>query len=116
MAAAAFIMPFGMHKGKTLDRVPTGYLRWVLENVPALYPETRRAIEDFVRQPAGGPQEPQEPQESPSTPARGSAPRRPRSSPAEGKAAATCGICGLSPTPKRPLVHAACASDHEVPF
>lgn len=38
-----FIMPFGKHKGKPLQQVPTGYLEW-LQSLSDLSPSLRGAI------------------------------------------------------------------------
>lgn len=42
------VMPFGKHKGKSLEDVPSGYLRWALENADIRQPELRLAIERIV--------------------------------------------------------------------
>jgi hypothetical protein len=104
-----FVMPFGKHKGKPLAEVPAGYLTWLLENVPDLYPKTREAIEAFVR--------PHDATEQP--PPTSDAPRRQATRQPRAKAeptAATCAVCGLGGSVARPLVHASCANDGEVPF
>jgi hypothetical protein len=105
---AAFVMPFGRHKGKPLREVPRGYLRWCLENVAGLQSETRAAMTAFMGRPAA----------SAASIGASRAPRpRPRHT-TEAEAAPRCGVCGLAGTGARPLVnamHAACAAD-DVPF
>lgn len=41
-------MPFGKHKGKLLEDVPTDYLAWVLDNCSELRPTLRQAIEQVL--------------------------------------------------------------------
>jgi len=33
LKAEEFVMPFGVHKGKKLEDLPTSYLRWAAENM-----------------------------------------------------------------------------------
>lgn len=42
-------MPFGMHRGKPLERIPTAYLAW-LWNECDLMPRLRAAVESELRQ------------------------------------------------------------------
>ena len=105
---SAYVMQFGKHKGKPLSEIPAGYLTWILENVPTLYPDTRAAIEAYIGRPVpatSGEGQAAEPA------ARRPAPRR-AAAPAP---AAECSICGLAGTEERPLVHARCVDDG-VPF
>jgi hypothetical protein len=46
-----FVMSFGKYKGKKLDEIPLTYLDWLLGNVE-MYPETKRAIKDYLTDPA----------------------------------------------------------------
>lgn len=136
-------MPFGKHRGKPITQVPAGYLMWMLENIADLRPATRAAIEAHLHPPEL-PLEGREPDEPTPTPAPPPAPSpapspsptpapSPSPSPAPSSTstatrrtsrralasdapAATCGICGGPGTSGRPLVHAACANDTEVPF
>lgn len=39
-------MPFGRHRGQTIDEIPRSYLRWVLENCHSISPHLRAAIAD----------------------------------------------------------------------
>jgi hypothetical protein len=50
--AAAFVMPFGKHAGKTLAEIPRDYLLWGLEKINR--PSIRRAIERFLEGPDRG--------------------------------------------------------------
>jgi uncharacterized protein (DUF3820 family) len=45
-----FVMPFGKYKGKKLDEIPLTYLDWLLGKVE-LYPETKRAIKEYLTDP-----------------------------------------------------------------
>src|SRR5262245_60451685 len=42
-------MPFGMHKGRSLDAIPPGYLQWVLRECRTITPALRQAIEEELR-------------------------------------------------------------------
>ena len=44
-----FIMPFGKHKGKTLEDTPLTYLDWLLS--ANLHDNTRKAIEGYLSEP-----------------------------------------------------------------
>jgi hypothetical protein len=46
---ASVVLGFGKYRGCRLDEVPADYLEWVLENFAALWPETRRAIERYLK-------------------------------------------------------------------
>ena len=46
---ASVVLQFGKHKGCRLDEVPADYLEWVLDNFDDLWPETRRAIERYLK-------------------------------------------------------------------
>lgn len=109
----AFAMPFGKHKGKTLDQVPAGYLGWLLDNVESMYPETRRAIETYLGRAPSTPAPASEVQRDPaSQPARRPRQRTPADIPRD---APRCDRCGQPASPTRPLIHADCVTD-EVPF
>ena len=43
------IMPFGKHRGKTLDDIPLTYLKWVLESCERATPSLRAEIRRLVR-------------------------------------------------------------------
>lgn len=103
----AFVMPFGRHKDKPLAQVPRGYLRWALDGVPGLYPETRAAIEAFLAQRPTA-----KPAASGDTPA---APPRRRAAKKREASPATCATCGLAGSKARPLYHLGCGQD-EAPF
>lgn len=45
---SGFRMPFGKHKGELIAEVPTGYLKWCLDNMENLHDETRRTIETEI--------------------------------------------------------------------
>ena len=45
-----FVMPFGKHKGKPLEKVPLLYLDWV-NNLPDLYDDTRAAVSGYLKEP-----------------------------------------------------------------
>lgn len=92
----AWVIPFGKHKGKPLADVPMPYLRWLLANATDLRPDTRATIEAFMSNPGQ----------------RGT--RAPKASAAEH--APTCARCGLPGSEARPLVHAGCAGEEDVPF
>lgn len=102
---ATFVMPFGKHKSKPLAEIPKPYLRWVVDNVETLYPETREAINAHLAAPGSA-------AERQGT----SSPRKPRATrKAKDAPSAACAHCGLAGSAGRPLVHADCASDN-VPF
>jgi putative quorum-sensing-regulated virulence factor len=45
VSPGAVVMPFGKYQGRTLGRVPRGYLEWTLSNLDlAAQPELREAI------------------------------------------------------------------------
>lgn len=44
-----FTMPFGKHKGKTLEHTPLGYLDYILTF--DLHDSTREAIEGYLKEP-----------------------------------------------------------------
>jgi uncharacterized protein (DUF3820 family) len=48
--AAAFRLPFGKYRGQTLDQIPLDYLDWL--NGRELYPDTRRALDTYLADPA----------------------------------------------------------------
>lgn len=104
--AADFVMPFGRHQGRPLSTVPRGYLHWLLDNAKDLRPETRQAITAYLGT-ASPPTPP--PEQDPTTRIRGERKRRAVDPP-------TCGRCGLPGSKARPLVHADCATDQEIPF
>lgn len=106
-APADFVMPFGKWKGRPLVDVPAKYLVWVLENVEALYPETRAAIEAYIGRPV-----------SVAGDGQAAPPTRRRRAPADREAedaGVRCSVCGLAGTHDRPLVHARCV-DNELLF
>jgi hypothetical protein len=46
---ATIVMPFGKHKGRPLDAMPTDYLRWLV-NLPNLRPAMRWAVVEELAQ------------------------------------------------------------------
>ena len=44
------VLGFGKHRGKCLRDVPVDYLLWVLSNFDDLWPETRKAIERYLKE------------------------------------------------------------------
>lgn len=42
------VMPFGKHRGVSIDRVPRDYLEWVLDNCTHISAHLRRSIEEIV--------------------------------------------------------------------
>jgi hypothetical protein len=63
-------MPFGEHKGKPLDEVPTSYIQWLLKSSTDLSPRLRKSLfavttgdwEDMPSDPEGGAYEEPEPE------------------------------------------------------
>ena len=121
-----YVLTFGKHRGKRLDQIPAGYLTWCLEEMANLYPETRLAIEAFMTPPdlfdGGSPTEPPSSRPAPvlalsssRSRQRRQAPRR-HDPPSHGDGRATCSLCGLPGTLERPLIHARCRDEDEVPF
>lgn len=49
--AAAFMLNFGKHRGKTLDEVPLSYLDW-LNGLEDLRPHVRAAVDVYLGDPA----------------------------------------------------------------
>ncbi len=104
-------MPFGKHKGLPLTELPGGYLSWLAEKFSEFHEPFRSALEAELARRGGamlpGVANGSEPTPAPRAPARRRAPEAP--------ASAMCAICGLGPTPQKPLVHENCLHD-EVPF
>lgn len=104
-------MPFGKHRGVPLSELPGGYVQWLGDKLDewrepfrsALAAELTRRKEQALPGVANG----FTPTPAPRAPAR----RRASESPAS----TVCDVCGLGPTPQRPLVHGSCLTD-EVPF
>jgi hypothetical protein len=46
--ATVTVMPWGMYKGRALDRCPIGYLEYILANVPNLDPALAGAVREEV--------------------------------------------------------------------
>lgn len=42
--AESVLFPFGIHQGKPLGDIPTGYLEWCLRNLTSAQPRIRRQI------------------------------------------------------------------------
>lgn len=54
-----FPMPFGKHKGKTFDQIPTDYLEWLvtLNTIsPTLFKAVRKHLDSLVRPPICNPE------------------------------------------------------------
>jgi hypothetical protein len=48
-------MPFGRHRGQTLDQIPVSYLRWVLANCHDISLDLRRGIQSVLAEAEGAP-------------------------------------------------------------
>jgi hypothetical protein len=111
VSTTAPLLPFGKFRGRPITEVDGGYLHWLFEKLDEWHsPALREAIiaERARRKGLASAEAPQHelPVERP----------REQSRRAPAPATATCGICGLGATNDRPLVHARCANDDEVPF
>jgi hypothetical protein len=88
-------LPFGKHRGEPLHDVPSGYLKWVLENLDRLEPDLKAALAAELRTRERRPR----PATHEPTSTR---PREPAPEP-------LCDVCGLPESAERPLVHYDCA-------
>lgn len=67
---SGFRMPFGKHKGEFIVDVPIPYLQWCLDKMDNLHDETRKIIEDRIKEPEPDPEPDDKNRPEPGDPAR----------------------------------------------